>query len=93
MARGEKFWEKVLAAIEDGETRGSVAERFGVSASAVGYWVAKRRRAGVPELLPVRVAKRSNVGLEIEAGGVVVRLPDGAEPAYVAELVRALRSC
>lgn len=93
MARGEKFWEKVLAALDAGDTQGAVAERFGVSVSAVRYWVARRRRAGTPEILPVRVAMRSNAGLELEVGGVVVRLPDGADPAYVAELVRALRSC
>jgi hypothetical protein len=30
-----KFWEKVLAAVDAGETQGRVAERFGVSLSAV----------------------------------------------------------
>jgi transposase-like protein len=93
MARGEKFWEKVLAAVDDGETQGSVAERFGVSLSTVRYWIAKRRHDGMPEMLPVRVAARSNVGVELEVGGVVVRVPGTADPAYVAELVRALRSC
>lgn len=93
MARGEKFWGKVLAALDAGETQRAVAERFGVSVSAVRYWVTQRRRAGVPEMLPVRVAARSSVGLELEVDGVVVRLPDAVEPAYVAELVRALRSC
>ena len=53
----------------------------------------QRRHAGTPELLPIRVATRSNVGLELEIGEVVVRLPESVEPAYVAELVRALRSC
>jgi hypothetical protein len=42
MARGEKFWEKVLAALDAGETQRVVAERFGVS-------VVKRRPfRGVP---------------------------------------------
>jgi hypothetical protein len=74
MARGEKFWGKVLAAVDRGEPQRVVAERFGVSVSAVRYWVAQRRRAGAPEILPVRVAARSNGGLELEVGGVVARL-------------------
>jgi transposase-like protein len=93
MARGEKFWEKVLASLDAGETQRAAAERFGVSVSAIRYWVSQRRRAGTPEILPVRVATRRHVGLELEVGGVVVRLPDAVEVAYVAELVRALRSC
>ena len=93
MGRGEKFWERVLAALDAGETQRGVAERFGVSVSAVRYWVAQRRHAGTPEILPVRVTPRSNVGLELEIGEVVVRLPETVDPAYVAELVRALRSC
>jgi hypothetical protein len=31
MARGERFWEKALVAIDGGETQRAVAERFGVS--------------------------------------------------------------
>jgi hypothetical protein len=44
--------------------------------------------------LPVRVVP--TVGgerVELEVGGVVVRLPGGVRPEYVADLVRALRSC
>ena len=93
MSRGEKFWESVLGAVDAGETQARVAERFGVSVSAIRYWAAKRRHEGTPELLPVRVASRRSVSLELEVGGVVVRVPDTADPAYVAELVRALRSC
>ena len=93
MARGERFWGKVLAALDGGETQRAVAERFGVSVSAVRYQVTQRQRAETPEILPVRVAMRSSGALEIEVSGVVVRLPEAADPAYVAELVRALRSC
>lgn len=82
-----------MAAVDAGETHGAVAQRFGVSVSSVRYWIAQRRRAASQEILPIRVVARRNVGLELEVGGVVVRVPADAEVAYVAELVRALRSC
>jgi hypothetical protein len=94
MAHGEKFWEKVLAAVDGGQTQGEAAARFGVSVSAIQYWQSKRRQEPHAELLPVRVLPpASGVRLEIEVAGVIIRLPDGVRPEYVAELVRALRSC
>ena len=94
MAHREKFWEKVLAAVDGGQTQAEAAARFDVSVSAIQYWRSKRRREPHAEFLPVRVVP--TVGgerVEIEVGGVVVRLPDGVRPEYVADLVRALRSC
>jgi hypothetical protein len=93
MERGEKFWKKALAAVDAGETQGRVAERFGVSLSAVRYWITKRKHDRTPEILPVRIAARSNSSVELVVGDVVVRVPDSADAAYVVELVRALRSC
>ena len=107
MARGAAFWEKVLAAIDGGEAQAEVAERFGVSASAIRYWITQRRRVGGgclvrttpaapsedPKFLPVQVRQSRAVRVVLEVDGVVVRLIDCGEPAYVAELVRALRSC
>lgn len=93
MVRGPAFWAKVLAAIDAGGRQAEVAVRFGVSTAAIRYWLTRRRRAEGPQFLPVRVTQSAVARLELEVGGVVIRLIDGAEPAYVAELVRALRSC
>jgi hypothetical protein len=93
MGRGPAFWEKVLAAVDAGDTQGVVAARFGVSTASIRYWLTRRRREGQPQFLPVRVTPVGVARIELEVGGVLVRLVDGAAPAYVAELVRALRSC
>ena len=93
MHRGPAFWAKVMTAVDAGDAQVDVAARFGVSTAAIRYWRTRRRREQRTELLPVRVVPTSGVRLELEVGGVIVRLVDGAEPAYVAELVRALRSC
>jgi transposase-like protein len=93
MARGERFWEQVLSAVDGGGTHAAVAERFDVSVSAVRYWISKRRQAGSSQLLPVRVIQSSAARVELDVEGVVVRILDGAAPEYVAALVRALRSC
>jgi transposase-like protein len=93
MARGERFWEQVLSAVDGGGTHAAVAERFDVSISAIRYWVSKRRQAGATRLLPLRVTESSAARVELEVDGVVVRILDGAAPEYVAALVRSLRSC
>jgi hypothetical protein len=94
MVRGPAFWDRVITAIDAGGTQAEVAARFGVSTAAIRYWLTRRRRAQQAELLPVRVTgSNGGVRLELEVGGVIIRLVDGADPAFVAELVRALRSC
>jgi transposase-like protein len=96
MRRGRKFWEKVVAVVEGGATQADAAARFGVTRAAVQYWMSKTRREHEgegPELLPVRIGDAAAPRVELEVGGVTVRLLDQAAPAYVADLVRALRSC
>ena len=93
MARGARIWERVLAAVDAGETQGDVAARFGVSVSAIQYWRRKRGRVAHAEFLPVRVTSVAHPRIELEAGGVIVRLPESVALEYVADLVRALRSC
>jgi len=96
MRRDRKFWEKVVAIVENGTKQADAAEQFGVTRAAVQYWVSKlrRERDGRPaELLPVTVSGPAIRALELEVGGVVVRVPADAPVEYVADLVRALRAC
>ncbi len=99
MIQRREVWERAVALIENGSaTRSAVAEKLGVSESAVGYWVTKLRREGGTErrteLLPVRVRGHvASSGIEICVGNVSIRVSEGADTAYVAELVRALSSC
>jgi transposase-like protein len=93
MAHGEHFREQVLTAVDEGATHKAVAGRFGVSTSSIRSWLSERRKSKRPRILPVRVTEVKTGRVELEIDGVVVRLLDGAAPDYVAELVRALRSC
>jgi transposase-like protein len=99
MIQRREVWERAVALIESGSTtRAAVASKLGVSESAVGYWVTKLRREGGTvrraELLPVRVTGHVvSGGIEVRVGDVSVSVREGADTAYVAELVRALRSC
>jgi len=94
MAHDSPFREQVLAAVDAGATHADVSARFGVSTSSIRSWLSRRRKARRKvEVLPVRVAQPGGVRIELEVGGVIVRIIEGAAPAYVAELVRALRSC
>lgn len=83
--------------IESGSTtRSAVSERLGVSESAVSYWVTKlrRERDSSTELLPVRVTGQWSAGcIEVRVGDVTLNVREGVKPEYVADLVRALRSC
>jgi len=102
MRHNRRFWQRLVAVAErGGDTHAEVAAKHGVSVTTLRSWIYKLRRsrrgdgAAVPRLLPVRVAGLVAVadGIAIEVGGVVVRLPRGVEPAYVASVVSALRAC
>jgi len=99
MIQRREVWERAVTLIESGSaTRAAVAAKLGVSESAVGYWVTKLRQEGGSvrrtELLPVRVTGQVvSSGIEIRVGDVSVSVREGADTGYVAELVRALRSC
>jgi transposase-like protein len=97
MIQRREVWERAVAMIESGSTtRSAVSERLGVSESAVSYWVTKlrRERDSSTELLPVRVTGQWSVGcIEVRVGDVTLNVREGVKPEYVADLVRALRSC
>jgi transposase-like protein len=102
MGHGRRFWERVVAEAERSEdTHAEVAARHGVSIAALRSWLYRLRRepgrgTSEPRLLPVRVADRGEFVLATEpiavvtASGLEVRVPAGADVAYVAALVRAL---
>jgi hypothetical protein len=78
-----------------------VAARHGVSVAALRSWIYRLRReqghrgSDGPRLLPVRITASplGRESLEIVVGEIVVRVPAGTDPAYVASLLTALRAC
>ena len=102
MPNDHRFWKRVAAVAERSDlTHSEVAARHGVSVSALRSWIYRLRRergsvgSGEPRLLPVRIATSAAVreSLEIVVGEILVRVPTGADPAYVARLLAALRAC
>jgi len=93
-ARGEAFWAKLAREVEAGGTRVEVAHRYGVTVSALGYWVGRLRRTKpVATLLPVRVESEPRRRVEIVTGEIRIVVEEGTDPAFIVELVRALRAC
>ena len=94
------FWQRVIAAVEAGGAHAEVAARHGVSVGALRSWLYKLRKergaaaASPPlRLLPVTVQAEpveAAFGLEVDAGGYRLRFAPGADPRYVAAIVRAL---
>jgi len=102
MPQDRRFWKRVAAVAERSElTHSEVAARHGVSVSALRSWIYRLRRErgsvgpGEPRLLPVRIAASPAVRefVEVVVGEVLVRVPTGTDPAYVASLLAALRAC
>jgi transposase-like protein len=93
--RERGFWERLVAEVKGGATQAEIARRYGVSPSQLGRW-ARRLEEEKPraQLLPVRVTGGPTLrryGLLVD--GVRLEFEEGAEPAYVAAVARALRSC
>ena len=103
MRHDRRFWKRVAALAEQSElTHGEVAARHRVSVGTLRSWIYRLRRerdrvgSGGPRLLPVRIASSPlalREALEVTVGEVVLRVPAGTDPAYVASLVTALRAC
>jgi transposase len=69
--------ERVVAAIEQGESTGEAAERFCVSKAAAGAWARLKRRTGSVE--PARQGKPKGSVLDAHSGfifGVLAEEPD-----------------
>jgi putative transposase len=79
--------ERLVAAVEAGESRRSAARRFGVSASVAVKWVQRVRQTG--SVAPDKVGGRRRPALENEREWVLARIaekPDLTLRALAAEL-------
>lgn len=84
-----------------GKSRKEFAAEAGVGLAIFQYWLYKfrRERAVQPRLLPevrlvpvtVRARPPAPGRLDVSVAGVRLRVPVGADPAYVARLAVALR--
>lgn len=100
--RDRGFWEGARADVERGAKVADVARRLGVRAGTLSWWLWKlRRQAPKPrrqrrtEFLPVVLAgpvRAAPAAIELEAGGVRLRVEVGTDVRYVAAMVAALRA-
>jgi hypothetical protein len=103
-----RFWSGVIARFEkSGMSRREFAMEAGVGLAIFQYWLYKLRReregavtGNAPEVRLVSVKVKAGtaavVRLDLHVGAVRMRVPVGADPAYVARLAAALgeiRAC
>lgn len=88
-ARGSAFWERLIREVEAGGGARDVAQRHGVSQSALASWRRKLRISSAG-LLPVRMVEGAQRRIEVIVGAHRVSFEEGSEPSYVAALVHAL---
>lgn len=98
-ARERAVWERIVAEVEEGMSQREAAQRYGVSASGVGHWVRRLREERAlrpaPQLLPVRLSSSSpsRGRCTLVVDDLHLTFDEGADPAYVAALARAIRTC
>jgi transposase-like protein len=99
-----KFWEQACREVERGGSVGEVARRLEVRPRTLSWWrwnlgrkksTVKRERGA--EFLPVvladsRALRGAAAPIEIDAGGVMVRVEPGTDVEYIAALVFAIRA-
>lgn len=97
-AKGRRFWERLVSEVEAGASQVEVARRHGVSQGGLGLWVRRlrqeRERRSEPQLLPVRLTTPTPVrrcGLVVDE--LRLEFDEGTDPAYLAAIARALRTC
>ncbi len=91
------FWQQLKAAHDAGEASyAQLAAREGVSRSSLYAWM-KRLRSGpgttekeAVRMLPVTLTPMPFAGLEVELTRYRLRFAAGADPRYIAAVVRAL---
>jgi len=106
MRRSRGEWSDIVAEFErSSETHERFCDRRGLNVGSFRGWLyrlrsgrvaAKVARSATPRLLPVR-ARPDGVFpeaafVEVAAGGVLLRVPVGADVVYVSELVTELRA-
>jgi hypothetical protein len=74
-----------------GMTRGAFARQRGISLARLDYW--RRRLASTPSsaFVAVTVPDAAHHHLEIEVGGVLLRVREDLDPTRLARLVATLR--
>lgn len=98
-----EFWRRLSAAVDDGATIESIAQRHGVRPKTLEWWRWRLRRdekkRPQSKLLPIVlraevprqvVASSTPIVIDI-CNDVAFRVPVGSDVGYVAELVAAVR--
>ena len=92
-----EFWQRLVLEVAAGATVGDVATRHGVRPRTLAWWRWRLGAESAPRLLPVIVSRRNTSadvqrkGVEVVVSDVRLRIEVGADVAYVAALVDALR--
>ncbi|MGH8311397.1 MAG: IS66 family insertion sequence element accessory protein TnpA, partial [Steroidobacteraceae bacterium] len=82
---------ETLAELEaSGETVASFADRKSVSPQRIAYWKKRLSEPAATDFVAVTLPTRSPGWLELDAGGVTVRVRDDLDVEQVARLVEAL---
>ena len=97
-SRGWHHWKETEArAVLDefersGMTRSAFARQRGISLHRLDYW--RRRLASAPSsaFVAVAVPDAAHHHLEIEVGGVLLRVREDLDPARLARLIATLRT-
>jgi len=106
MRRSREEWSQVIVAFErSGQSHEAFCAQQHINVGSFRSWLYRLRRGtargkvarSATRLLPVRVSAASAavndaVAIELEFGGVRLRVPDRVDPHYVAALVAALAS-
>ena len=98
MRQGSKVseWSKRVRLFESsGLSQREWCERNGVSAGSLWYW-RRRLASAVPALVPIVVAGEKeraamDGALQIEVGGVTLRVSAGVDAAWLCAVLRGLR--
>lgn len=97
------FWRRLSAAVDDGATIASIAQRYGVRPKTLAWWRWTLRREGTSrssaKLLPVVIraealeaVSRTKPIVIAVCNDVAFRVPVGSDVGYVAALVAAVRN-
>lgn len=98
-----EFWRRLSAAVDEGATIESTAQRHGVRPKTLSWWRWRLRHEEKksPEARLLPIVLRAHAPREVVSGvapivvdilgDVVLRVPVGTDAGYVAELVAAVR--
>ncbi len=94
----QRLWSAHVQAWQcGGDTQAAYCRAHGLSLASFGYW--RRKLAGQaqpvsPAMLPIRVAPAvQEASVEVRLSGGIVLSVGGADPAWLAGLLRLLAPC